>query len=88
MNDKHKKKKIFTISIYCRKCSTFLYKYNKEGPGFLVKCYISNIFRDRTRNDLKCPNCGQTFARLGTVHNRSVHKIIRGKIFTRGHCKK
>ena len=86
MNNKHKK--IFTISLYCRKCSTFLYKYNKEGPGSLIKCYISNIFKDRTRSDLKCPNCEQVFAKLGTIHNRPVHRIIRGKVFTRGHCKK
>jgi hypothetical protein len=86
--NKGRKRQIFTISIYCAKCSTFLYKYQKEGPGSLVKCYLDRIVEDNTKGDLKCPGCGQKFARPAIIHTRLAHKIIQGKIFIRGHFKK
>ncbi len=77
--------KTYTIAVHCSKCKTLLYVYRKEGGGELIKCYADGILKDCTRGDLKCPACGQEFARHATVHNRSAHKIIRGKVFVRGH---
>lgn len=77
--------KTYTITIHCAKCKFLLYRYKKEGGGTLIKCYIDMITKDNTKGNLKCPNCGQKFARNATVHNRPAHKIIRGKIFVRGH---
>lgn len=85
---KQKKPKIFTISIYCSGCGAFLYKYQKEGPGSLVKCYTDRIIEDQTKGDLKCPSCEQQFARLTRIHNRPAHKIIQGKVSVKGHYKK
>lgn len=85
---KKRKIQIFTISIYCAKCSTFLYKYQKEGPGTLIKCYVDRILQDNTKGDLRCPNCRQEFARQTMIYNRAAHKIIQGKVFIRGHFKK
>ena len=79
---------IYTITLYCSKCDTFLYKYQKEGPGKLIKCYVNRIVEDGTKGDLRCPSCGQEFARLARIHNRPAHKIIQGKVIVRGHCKK
>jgi hypothetical protein len=81
-------KAIYTIHIHCQGCKQHLYTYQKEGPGTLVKCYVDRITEDTTHGDLKCPGCGQEFARLASIHNRPAHKIIQGKVFTRGHCKK
>ena len=81
-------KAIYTIQIHCQRCQQHLYAYQKEGPGTLIKCYVDRITEDHTRGDLKCPECGQEFARLAVIHNRPAHKIIQGKVFTRGHCKK
>lgn len=72
------------ISIYCNKCRTLLYLYNKEYGEKLVKCYIHMITKDYTNKDLKCPKCGQQFARHAIIHKKPAHKIIQGKIFVRG----
>ena len=78
------KRNIRTISIYCAKCQTLLYKYHKGGSGGLVKCLVERIVEDRTAGDLKCPACEQEFARLQMIGNRPAHKIIQGKVFTKG----
>ena len=83
-----RKTKEFVIDIRCAKCRTLLYTYRKEGPGSLIKCYTDGIQKDHTEGDLKCPQCGQEFAREATYHNRPAHKIIQGKVIVKGHCGK
>ena len=73
-----------TISIHCASCRALLYKYHKGGSGGLVKCYPERIVEDRTEGDLKCPSCGQEFARHRMIQNRPAHKIIQGKVYTKG----
>ena len=72
-----------TITIHCLKCRTLLYRYRKRGRGGLVKCYVERILQDRTSGDLRCPQCGQEFARPRMIRGRPAHKIIQGKVFTR-----
>lgn len=79
---------IRTISIYCAKCNSILYKYHKGGRGSLVKCIVDRIAKDYTIKPMHCPNCDQEFARLIMIRNRPAHKIIQGKVFTKGMCKK
>ncbi len=73
-----------TISIHCAGCRRLLYRYRKGGAGGLVKCFVERIVEDRTAGDLRCPGCGQEFARPRTIGGKAVHKIIQGKVFTRG----
>lgn len=73
-----------TISIHCAACRALLYRYHKGGTGGLVKCFLERITEDHTRGDMKCPQCGQEFARFAMFQNRPAHKIIQGKVFTRG----
>lgn len=80
--------KFRTISIYCAKCSTLLYKYHKGGTGGLVKCFLDLIVEDNTHGDMRCPKCGQEFARLRIIQNKPAHKIIQGKVFTKGMTRK
>jgi len=61
-----------------------LYKYRKGGTGALVKCFVERIAEDRTNGDLTCPGCGQLFAREYAISGKPAHKIIQGKVFTRG----
>lgn len=82
------KAKIYVIDVVCSKCQALLYKYAKEGPGALLKCYVSNIRVDNTRGDRRCSECGQDFAREAMIHGRPAHKIIQGKVIVRGHCGK
>jgi len=78
-----KKIRTYTIKIFCANCGALLYKYRKEGPGHLVKCYKDGIIEDRTAGDLKCPKCEQIFAREALYHNRPANKIIQGKVYVR-----
>ena len=73
-----------TIAIHCMKCRSLLYRYKKGGTGGLVKCFEERIVEDRTASDLRCHNCGQEFARRRTIGGKPAHKIIQGKVFTRG----
>jgi hypothetical protein len=73
-----------TISIHCAGCRARLYKYRKGGTGGLVKCHPERIARDFTHGDLRCPRCGQEFARWAGMAGKQVQKIVRGKVFTRG----
>ena len=82
------RKDVRTISILCASCRTLLYKYRKGGRGGLVKCLESRIVDDRTAGDLKCPRCGQEFARLAMMAGQRAHKIIQGKVFTKGMSRK
>jgi len=73
-----------TISIHCSKCRGHLYDYKKGGDGGLVKCFVERIVKDSTAGDLRCPGCGQEFARDRMMAGKPAHKIIQGKVFTRG----
>ncbi len=77
-----------TIEIFCLKCKTLLYKYKKGGTGGLVKCFKKRICEDNTKGDLKCPKCGVEFARKIEITGREAHKIVQGKVFTKGMTRK
>jgi len=72
-----------TIKVYCAGCGCLLYKYQKSGGGRLVKCLVDKIVQDNTEGDLRCPECGQEFARETMVYGRPANKIIQGKVTVR-----
>lgn len=72
------------IAIHCRACGALLYRYRKGGTGGLVKCLLERIVEDHTAGDVKCPGCGQEFARFQMYGGSPAHKIIQGKVYTRG----
>ncbi len=74
-------KKYKTIKVYCSHCKTLLYKYHKAGDGLLVKCYKERIKEDYTNGDLRCPHCGDEFARQRMIHGKPAHKIVQGKVY-------
>lgn len=72
-----------TVSVFCAGCRTRLLRYRKGGDGGLVKIRRERIAEDFTAGDLRCPRCGQTFAReRGTGGGPAF--LIGGKVFTRG----
>ena len=73
-----------TITILCSKCKGHLYDYKKGGSGGLVKCFVERIVKDSTAGDLRCPGCGQEFARARMMAGKPAHKIIQGKVITKG----
>jgi len=68
------------IKIYCANCQKLLFKYFKSGSGHLVKCYRDRIVKDFTEGNLKCPRCGQLFARETMIYGQPAYKIIQGKV--------
>jgi len=74
---------MYILKVYCANCQTLLYKYQKEGLGFLIKCYKDRIQDDYTNGDLKCPKCGEKIARDAMYHRKPANKIIRGKVYVR-----
>ena len=82
------RKDIRTISILCAKCKTLLYKYRKGGNGGLVKCIVDRIVEDHTDGDMTCPVCQQEFARFKMYGGQPAHKIIQGKVLTKGMSRK
>ena len=49
-----------------------------------MKCFLERIVEDATAGDGRCPQCDQQFAREGVIGGKPIHKIIQGKVFTRG----
>lgn len=83
-----KSKRVFSIEILCNVCNTLIYKYHKEGPGSLVKCFVSGITEDHTTTPCTCPKCGRVFARPATIQGRPAHKIVQGAVFVKGNTGK
>lgn len=73
-----------TIAIHCAKCRALLYRYRKGGDGGLVKVRPGRIAEDHTAGDLRCPTCGQAFAREQMIGGAPAFKIIGGKVYTKG----
>jgi len=79
-----KRANVHIVKIYCAKCRTLLYKYQKVGNGHLVKCYKDKIIKDFTEGDLKCSNCKEQFARETMIYRKPANKIIQGKVYVGG----
>ncbi len=73
-----------TVKVYCAGCTQLLYKYRKGGYGRLAKCFVDKIVQDHTEGDLRCPSCGQAFARETMAYGRPANKIIQGKVTVKG----
>lgn len=73
----------YIIKIYCSKCNILLYRYWKAISGHLLKCYKDRILDDFTNGDLRCPQCGELFARDAMIHGKPANKIVQGKVFVK-----
>lgn len=82
------RKDIRTISIFCAACRRVHPCGICKAGGGLVKCLEDRIVDDRTAGDLKCPHCGQEFARFKMIQGQRAHKIIQGKVYTKGMSRK
>ncbi|MFP3859787.1 MAG: hypothetical protein ACLFUW_03100 [Bacteroidales bacterium] len=47
----------------------------------MVKCFRDRIKEDYTNGDLKCPHCGEQFARERMINGKPAYKIVQGKVF-------
>ena len=53
-----------------------------------MKCLVERIAEDFTNGDLRCHSCGQRFARPMDLPGQPAHKIISGKVYTKGMARK
>jgi hypothetical protein len=70
------------IKISCSKCGSQIFIYQKDGPGWLKRCYLNRIINpkgDSYKEKLSC-NCGEIIGSL-TKHKdgRMAYNLIRGK---------
>jgi hypothetical protein len=68
------------IKVKCAKCNKVLFSYQKDGPGWLKRCYFNRIITDQKLNavkDLKCHGI------IGIVKKhkdgRLAYQLMRGK---------
>lgn len=76
--------------VKCALCKTLIFTYQKDGPGWLKRCYINRIIENPERNyerekdmpQLKCA-CGNHIG-IPMTHKdgRLAYRLIRGS-FTR-----
>lgn len=69
-----------TVSVFCSKCRSQLYKYRKGGTGTLVKCFKERITQNFTQEHGVCPCCDSVFARETLIRGVPAFKIIGGKV--------
>ncbi|MCL5419707.1 MAG: hypothetical protein M1354_02395 [Candidatus Marsarchaeota archaeon] len=88
------------VRISCRKCKAVVMLYQKDGPGWLKRCYLNRIFgperlarlqNDKTvvePEDMPVLRCGSCRAVIGIPSrhkdNRLAFRIIRGSFIRRG----
>ena len=68
------------IKISCAKCKTVLFLYQKDGPGWLQRCYSNRILSNKKFPSDKKLSCCMTIG-LPVTHKdgRKAFSLIRGK---------
>ncbi len=70
-----------TVKIFCSKCQTQLYKYQKGGKGALIKAFKQRIVKDFTHTPCTCQNCQNVFARETLIRGTPAFKFIGDRVW-------
>ena len=68
------------IKVKCAKCNKVLFSYQKDGPGWLKRCYLNRIISEKkfsADKNLKC--CGIVGVSIKHKDGRDAFKLIKGK---------
>ena len=80
-------------NIHCSECGVLLFKYQKDGPGALKRCYLDRSkFNIPERRGVSfssyttCPQCKQEFGRPMTYkpENRLAIRLFVGAVRKKG----
>src|SRR5690349_8812410 len=86
INDKYRKARggySRLLTIYCSKCGTELFDYQKDGPGIIKRIYVDRIRGKRyNEQSIICSSCGNLIASLGVYEkeNRPAYNVVLGTI--------
>jgi len=75
------------LNIYCRKCQTLIFTYQKDGPGNLRRLYFDRIFYPKKLSnfqntkldnipDLKCNSCKEILG-IPYIYQKEKRKAFR-----------
>jgi hypothetical protein len=70
------------IKVKCSKCGKVLFLYQKDGPGWLKRCYLNRIISKNKFKPGKLKCCQIIGLPIKHKDGREAYKLIRGK-FTR-----
>lgn len=68
------------IKVKCAKCNKTLFLYQKDGPGWLKRCYLNRIISKKNfklTQNLRC--CGVLGVLKKHKDGRDAFQLIRGK---------
>ncbi len=68
------------IQVKCAKCGKLLFLYQKDGPGWLKRCYFNRIISPNNYSNTKKLECCQVIGTL-MIHKdgRPAFNLIRGR---------
>ena len=85
-NDKYRKVRggySRLLELECSNCKSFLFNYQKDGPGILKRLYIDRIQNlEETDKKLICKKCSKVLGNLGVYkkESRPAYILIPGSI--------
>lgn len=87
-NDMYRKKRGGTsklLAIFCLNCGQYLFMYQKDGDGKLLRLYLDRITNSNndvniSQSSLRCPHCGNLIGLryIYKPENRPAYRLIRG----------
>jgi len=67
------------LKVKCSKCGRVLFEYQKDGPGWLKRCYVNRIISNKKfsgNQELRC--CRVIGTPITHKDGRKAYKLIRG----------
>lgn len=68
------------IQVKCAKCNKVLFLYQKDGPGWLKRCYLNRIISKKKFNPLQKLRCCEVIG-IPIKHKdgRNAFQLVKGK---------
>ena len=75
------------IKVSCMKCGKFIFIYQKDGPGWLKRCYLNRIIEPKYDNKIDLKQLSSLVCKCGEIigspmkhkDGRLAFHLIRGK---------
>jgi hypothetical protein len=64
------------VDVFCRGCSSFLFKYRKSSDGPVMKCFIDKIQKSPALTEPVCPQCKTEFGQVRFINGAPAWKMI------------